>query len=160
MTFRKKTLLHTVRRTHSSCAPNNIQRVPQCMSPPRNWDSPAPFLASECAPPPWTKGWGHTSLRVGGWGVPIPTTGEKALCLLFGWHHLCNCWLGMKLVTNRRLWNIKMWTENRKADFFLFTYCSNTILNYITLTFHCFFRIINFKLRLWPITVWTIINPF
>jgi hypothetical protein len=34
------------------------------MSPRRNWDSPIPSLASECAPPP---GWG-----VG--GVPIPTT--------------------------------------------------------------------------------------
>ena len=26
------------------------------MSPRRNWDSPTPFLASECAPPPGTKG--------------------------------------------------------------------------------------------------------
>jgi hypothetical protein len=27
------------------------------MSPRRNWDSPTPSLASECAPPPGTKGW-------------------------------------------------------------------------------------------------------
>jgi hypothetical protein len=26
------------------------------MSPRRNWDSPTPSLASECAPPPGTKG--------------------------------------------------------------------------------------------------------
>ncbi len=29
-----------------------IYRVPQCMFPRRNWDSPTPSLASECAPPP------------------------------------------------------------------------------------------------------------
>ncbi len=29
-----------------------IWRVPQCISPRRNWYSPNPSLASECAPPP------------------------------------------------------------------------------------------------------------
>jgi hypothetical protein len=29
-----------------------LQRVPQCISPRWNWDSPNPSLASECAPPP------------------------------------------------------------------------------------------------------------
>ncbi len=49
------------------------------MSPRRNWDSPTPSLASECAPPRNLKGGGvHTHLRVRGWGVPIPKTGEKA----------------------------------------------------------------------------------
>ncbi len=48
------------------------------MSPRRNWDSPTPSLASDCAPSPGTKGGGHTRLQVRGWGVPIPTTGEKA----------------------------------------------------------------------------------
>ena len=28
------------------------------MSPRWNWDSPIPSLASECAPPPGSKGWG------------------------------------------------------------------------------------------------------
>ncbi len=37
-------------------------------APRRNWDSPNPFLASECSPPPRNRGRGHTSLRVGGWG--------------------------------------------------------------------------------------------
>jgi hypothetical protein len=37
------------------------------MSPRRNWDSPNPSLASECALPPRTGG-GHTRLRVRGWG--------------------------------------------------------------------------------------------
>jgi hypothetical protein len=49
------------------------------MSPRRSWDSPTPSLASECAPPPGTKGGGGI-LACGcmrGWGVPIPTTGEK-----------------------------------------------------------------------------------
>ncbi len=51
------------------------------MSPRRNWDSPTPSHASECAPPPGTKGGGgsgraHSPASEGG-GVPIPTTGEK-----------------------------------------------------------------------------------
>ncbi len=38
-------------------------------APRRNWDSPNPFLASECIPlPPETGGRGHTSLQLGGWG--------------------------------------------------------------------------------------------
>ncbi len=38
-------------------------------APRRNWDSPNPFLASECSPPPpETGGRGHTSLPVGSWG--------------------------------------------------------------------------------------------
>jgi hypothetical protein len=35
-----------------------IYRAPQCMSPRRNWDSPNPFAASECALPPGPKGGG------------------------------------------------------------------------------------------------------
>ncbi len=54
-------------------------RVPKCMSPRRNWDPPNPSL------PPGPKGGEHTSLRLRGWVVPIPTTGESlALCLLYG----------------------------------------------------------------------------
>jgi hypothetical protein len=44
------------------------------MSPRRNWDSPNPSLASECAPPPRTGRGAHSPA---GGGVPIPTTGEK-----------------------------------------------------------------------------------
>jgi hypothetical protein len=61
-----------------------IYRAPQCMSPRRNWDSPNPFAASECALPPGPK--------VGGAHPPAPTgVGEfqfrrwrksLALCLL------------------------------------------------------------------------------
>ena len=35
------------------------------MSPRRNWDSPTPSLASECAPPPGTKGGWHIRLPKG-----------------------------------------------------------------------------------------------
>jgi hypothetical protein len=44
-----------------------------------NWDSPTPILASECAPPPGTKGWGAHSCAGEGLrpGVPIPMIGEK-----------------------------------------------------------------------------------
>jgi hypothetical protein len=51
-------------------------RVPQCMSPRRNWDSPNPLPQESVPPKP--KGGGHSRLRVGGVEVPIPTTGEKA----------------------------------------------------------------------------------
>ncbi len=58
----------------------HLYRVPQCMSPRRNWDSPNPSLASECSSPPGTKRGGGT--LAWGWGVvggvPIPVTGEKA----------------------------------------------------------------------------------
>ncbi len=51
-----------------------------------NWASPNPSLASECAPPPGTKGWGggHTRVRVRGWGSPNSNDWRKglALCLL------------------------------------------------------------------------------
>ncbi len=53
-------------------------RVPQCMSPRRNWDSPTPSLTSECVPTPRTKGGGTLACGWGVGGVPIPTTGEKA----------------------------------------------------------------------------------
>ncbi len=55
-----------------------IKSTTVCKSPRRNWDSPNPSLASECAPPP-DPGWGGTLACEGGvGGVPFPTTGEKA----------------------------------------------------------------------------------
>ncbi len=57
------------------------------MSPRQNWDSPTPYLASECAPPPGPKGGGgHTRLRAMGWGSPNSDDWRKslALCLLCG----------------------------------------------------------------------------
>jgi hypothetical protein len=45
-----------------------IYRVPQCMSPRRNWDSPTP---SRVCPSPRHQIWeGHPRLRVRGWGSP------------------------------------------------------------------------------------------
>jgi hypothetical protein len=42
-------------------------------APRRNWDSPNPFLASECSPPPRNRGEGAHKPAGGGWGgVPIP----------------------------------------------------------------------------------------
>jgi hypothetical protein len=35
------------------------------MSPRRNWDSPTPSLAKECAPPPGTKGGAHSAAAEG-----------------------------------------------------------------------------------------------
>jgi hypothetical protein len=39
------------------------------MSPRRNWDSPTPSLASECAPPPGTKGGGGVEPSRAGEGL-------------------------------------------------------------------------------------------
>ncbi len=65
----------------------NIYRVPQSISPRRNWDSPTPSLASECAPSPEQKGGGHTRLRVSGWGSPNSDDWKKLCthCLLCGY---------------------------------------------------------------------------
>ncbi len=57
------------------------------MSHSRNWDSPNPTPASECALPPGPKGGAHTRLRVRGWGSPNSNDWRKslALCLLCDW---------------------------------------------------------------------------
>ncbi len=54
------------------------------MSPRRNWESPTPSLANECAPPPGTKGGGGHSLAVEGLGESQFRGLEKSLvlCLL------------------------------------------------------------------------------
>jgi hypothetical protein len=82
--LRRMSIEHGLRRTKSQST--YIFRVPKCMSPRRNWNSPTPSLASECAPPPEPKrGGGHTRLRRGVGGVPIPTTGEKLSTLPTLW---------------------------------------------------------------------------
>jgi hypothetical protein len=56
------------------------------MSPRRNWNSPTPSLASDCAPPPGIKGGarGHTREGVRGWVSPNTNDWRKSLslCLL------------------------------------------------------------------------------
>ncbi len=55
------------------------------MFPRRNWDSPNPSPASECAlPPPRTKGWGALSPAAKGVGDPNSDAWRisLALCLL------------------------------------------------------------------------------
>ncbi len=51
----------------------------------RNWDSPTPSPASECAPSPRTKGWGHTRLRARGWGSSISDDWKKLSTLPTLW---------------------------------------------------------------------------
>ncbi len=67
-------------------------RAPEWMSPRRNWDSPNPPPASECAlPPPQTKGLGgHTRLRLKGWRSHNSDDCRKslALCLLCEPNHI------------------------------------------------------------------------
>ncbi len=59
-----------------------IYRVPHCMSPRRNWDCPTPSLASECAPPPGTKGGGAHSPAGEGLGESPFRRLEKKLSTL------------------------------------------------------------------------------
>jgi hypothetical protein len=65
-----------------------IYRAPQCLSPRRNWDSPTPLAASECALPPGPKGGGAHSPAAKGVGESQFQRLEKrlALCLL------CDVW--------------------------------------------------------------------
>ncbi len=67
-------------------------RVPQCLSPRWNWDSPTPSPASKCAPPESRGGGGylHTRLRVRGWGSPNTDDWRESLllCLLCGSKYL------------------------------------------------------------------------
>ncbi len=50
----------------------------------RNWDSPTPSPAGECAPPPFcTGGEGHTRWRGGGGRVPIQTRGHTLWCFIY-----------------------------------------------------------------------------
>jgi hypothetical protein len=51
------------------------------MFPRRNWDSPTPSLASECAPPPGTKGEGAHSPAGEGLGERQFRRLEKSLAL-------------------------------------------------------------------------------
>ncbi len=75
-----------LRRTYYSPQSTYIQKVPQSMSPRRNWDSPTLSLASECASPPGTKG-GRAHLPVSeGLGESQFRRLEKSLavCLFCG----------------------------------------------------------------------------
>jgi len=63
---------------------HKVHRVPQCLSSRRNWDSPNPSLASECAHSPEPGG----GALACGWevgGVPISTTGKKLSTLPTLW---------------------------------------------------------------------------
>jgi hypothetical protein len=82
------------------------------MSPRRNWDSPTPYLARECAP--GTKGWGAFSPAGEGLGESQFRRLEKslALCLLCELHAFMRTALNAILYIER-----KTSTEIRKADF-------------------------------------------
>jgi len=84
ITEKKKLDFQKVKEDHPQST--YIYRVPQCMSPRRNWVSPTSSLASECAPTPGTKGGGGTRLRERRWGRPNSDDWRKglALCLLCG----------------------------------------------------------------------------
>jgi hypothetical protein len=73
-------LLHELRklfRPSGLSQSTYIPRLPQCMSTRRNWYSPTPSPASECALHPKPKGGGHTRL----WGSPNSEDWRKSLAL-------------------------------------------------------------------------------
>jgi hypothetical protein len=47
---------------------HRVGRVLSFFSSRRNWDSPTPLAAGECAPPPFGPGGGNTRLQQKGWG--------------------------------------------------------------------------------------------
>jgi hypothetical protein len=82
------------------------------MSPRRNWDSPTPYLARECAP--GTKGWEEFSPAGEGMGESQCRRLEKslALCLLCELHAFMRRALNALLYVER-----KTNTEKSRADF-------------------------------------------
>ncbi len=60
-------------------------------APRRNWDSPNPFLASECSPPPRNRGRGHTSQGVGGWGESQFRRGAYTVVLFICTYFVITC---------------------------------------------------------------------
>jgi hypothetical protein len=106
------------------------------MSPRRNWDSPTPPLASECAPPPGTKGGGgHNRLRVRGGGVPVPATGEKlsnlpTLCIHPSANFLSHKKNKVKLILNY-LYSTNYTCIYTAFTFVLLNTCSSFIPRYL-----------------------------
>jgi hypothetical protein len=56
----------------------------------RNWDSPTPSAAGECAPPPFGPGVGaHTRLRERSWGSPNSDDGTHTVVLYVNKYFVC-----------------------------------------------------------------------
>ncbi len=62
---------------------HRVYRVLSFFSSLRNWDSPNPSPAGECAPPPGSGGRSTHAGESGGGRVPIPTRGHTL------WYSLC-----------------------------------------------------------------------
>ncbi len=62
---------------------HRVGRVLSFFSSRRNWDSPNPAPAGECAPPPRFWGEGHTRGRERGWESPNSDEGRYTVVLLY-----------------------------------------------------------------------------
>jgi hypothetical protein len=60
---------------------HRVGRVLSFFSSRRNWDSPTPSPAGECAPSPWSGGRGHIRWRVRGWESPNSDEGTYTVVL-------------------------------------------------------------------------------
>jgi hypothetical protein len=63
-------------RVYQICWMHRVGRVPSFFSSRRNWDSPNPSPAGECAPPPGSGGRDTLAGERGVGRVPIPTRGH------------------------------------------------------------------------------------
>jgi hypothetical protein len=61
-------LVHWPSDAPTSQLDHRVGRVLSFFSSRRNWNSPTPLAAGECAPQPLVRGGGHTRLRERGWG--------------------------------------------------------------------------------------------
>ncbi len=72
---------------------HRVGRVLSFFSSRRNWDSPPPLAAGECAPPTlWSGGEGTLACGLRGGGVPIPTRGHTLWCSI----NISTLWLWRK----------------------------------------------------------------
>jgi hypothetical protein len=71
----------TAYSSYFSYAYKHRGRVLSFFSNRRNWSSPTPLAAGECAPPPFGRGGGHTRLRERGWGSPNSDEGTHTVVL-------------------------------------------------------------------------------
>ncbi len=118
-----------------------IQLLPQnrqsakLFSSSRNWDSPSPSPAGECAPPPlWFRGEGHTHWRKRGWESPNSDEGAYTVVLFINMYFVVVAigsvlYLSMEYLTIRQEESTKPTPAKSRATSFSRTLKTKNNLN-------------------------------